>query len=132
MLSYGGRCDGRWQNCFVIETLGLRHPVAANIYHVCFTKLLRTKNSLHMYAEYALMSRQKSSCGGPLTMKLWQAIVVSAALLVITPLSHADPVPTVHCAPDENLEHIDVEIIDTAKSSVGAVARSSKAPAARS
>jgi hypothetical protein len=59
-------------------------------------------------------------------MKLWQAVVVSAALLVITPLSHADPVPTVHCAPDENLEHIDVEIIDTAKSSVGAVARSSK------
>jgi hypothetical protein len=49
MLSYGGRCDGRWQNCFVIETLGLRHPVAANIYHVCFTKLLRTKNSLHMW-----------------------------------------------------------------------------------
>jgi hypothetical protein len=30
-------------------------------------------------------------------------------------LSRADPAPTVHYAPAENLEHIDVELIDSAR-----------------
>jgi phosphatidylserine/phosphatidylglycerophosphate/cardiolipin synthase-like enzyme len=38
-------------------------------------------------------------------------------LLAVGALSHADPAPgpTVHYAPAENLEHIDVELIDSAK-----------------
>jgi hypothetical protein len=30
-------------------------------------------------------------------------------------LSRADPIPSVHYAPAENLEHIDVELIDSAR-----------------
>ena len=50
-------------------------------------------------------------------MKLPQAILASAAFVAIRTLSYADPVPgpTVHYAPAENLEHIDVELIDTAR-----------------
>ena len=48
-------------------------------------------------------------------MKLPQAAIISAVLLAIGALSHADPAPTIHYAPAENLEHIDVELIDSAK-----------------
>ena len=46
-------------------------------------------------------------------MKLLQAIIGIAAFVVVGALSHADPVPgpTIHYAPAENLEHIDVELI---------------------
>src|ERR1700755_3627798 len=47
-------------------------------------------------------------------MKLFRAVIVSA-ILVAGALSRADPAPTVHYAPAENLEHIDVSLIDTAK-----------------
>jgi phosphatidylserine/phosphatidylglycerophosphate/cardiolipin synthase-like enzyme len=36
-------------------------------------------------------------------------------LLAVGALSRADPSPVVHYAPAENLEHIDVELIDSAK-----------------
>jgi phosphatidylserine/phosphatidylglycerophosphate/cardiolipin synthase-like enzyme len=48
-------------------------------------------------------------------MKLPQAILASAAFVAIGSLSRADPSPVVHYAPAENLEHIDVELIDSAK-----------------
>jgi phosphatidylserine/phosphatidylglycerophosphate/cardiolipin synthase-like enzyme len=48
-------------------------------------------------------------------MKLPQAAIISAVLLAIGALSHADSAPTIHYAPAENLEHIDVELIDSAK-----------------
>jgi phosphatidylserine/phosphatidylglycerophosphate/cardiolipin synthase-like enzyme len=48
-------------------------------------------------------------------MKPFQAILASAAFVAIGALSHADPAPMVHYAPAENLEHIDVELIDSAK-----------------
>jgi phosphatidylserine/phosphatidylglycerophosphate/cardiolipin synthase-like enzyme len=48
-------------------------------------------------------------------MVLFRAAVISAAFAAVAALSHADPAPTVHYAPAENLEHIDVELIDTAK-----------------
>src|SRR5262245_5984884 len=48
-------------------------------------------------------------------MKSFQAILASAAFIAIGALSHADPAPTVHYAPAENLEHIDVELIDSAR-----------------
>jgi phosphatidylserine/phosphatidylglycerophosphate/cardiolipin synthase-like enzyme len=46
-----------------------------------------------------------------------QAAIISAAFVAIGALSHADrvPGPSVHYAPAENLEHIDVELIDSAK-----------------
>jgi phosphatidylserine/phosphatidylglycerophosphate/cardiolipin synthase-like enzyme len=48
-------------------------------------------------------------------MKPFQAVLASAAFVAIGALSRADPAPTVHYAPAENLEHIDVSLIDTAK-----------------
>jgi phosphatidylserine/phosphatidylglycerophosphate/cardiolipin synthase-like enzyme len=48
-------------------------------------------------------------------MKLFRAAITSAAFVAIGALSRADPAPTVHYAPAENLEHIDVSLIDTAK-----------------
>ena len=48
-------------------------------------------------------------------MKPFQAIIASAALIAIGALSCVDPAPTVHYAPAENLEHIDVELIDSAR-----------------
>jgi hypothetical protein len=48
-------------------------------------------------------------------MKLFQAFIASAALVAVGALNHADPAPTVHYATAENLEHIDVELIDSAK-----------------
>src|ERR1700751_3632356 len=47
-------------------------------------------------------------------MKLFRAVIVSA-ILVAGALSRADPAPTVHYAPAENLEHIDVGLIDSAR-----------------
>jgi phosphatidylserine/phosphatidylglycerophosphate/cardiolipin synthase-like enzyme len=53
-------------------------------------------------------------------MKLLRAAIISAAFVAIGALSHADPdtAPTVHYAPAENLEHIDVELIDSARHEV--------------
>jgi phosphatidylserine/phosphatidylglycerophosphate/cardiolipin synthase-like enzyme len=49
-------------------------------------------------------------------MKLFRAaITTSAALLAITALTYADPAPTIHYAPAENLEHVDVALIDSAQ-----------------
>src|ERR1700758_5178477 len=48
-------------------------------------------------------------------MKPFQAALASAAFVAVGTLSRADPAPTVHYAPAENLEHIDVGLIDTAK-----------------
>jgi PLD-like domain len=48
-------------------------------------------------------------------MKLFSAAITSAVFVTIGPLSHADPAPTIHYAPAENLEHIDVALIDTAR-----------------
>src|SRR5215813_9926700 len=48
-------------------------------------------------------------------MKVSQAAIISAAFVAISALSRADPAPIVHYAPAENLEHIDVELIDSAK-----------------
>jgi phosphatidylserine/phosphatidylglycerophosphate/cardiolipin synthase-like enzyme len=43
------------------------------------------------------------------------AALMYAALLAIGGLSYADPAPTIHYAPAENLEHFDVELIDSAQ-----------------
>src|ERR1700730_3985005 len=48
-------------------------------------------------------------------MRLFRAAITSAAFITIGALSHADPAPTIHYAPAENLEQIDIELIDTAK-----------------
>jgi phosphatidylserine/phosphatidylglycerophosphate/cardiolipin synthase-like enzyme len=47
-------------------------------------------------------------------MGLFRA-AISAAFVAIGALSRADPSPTIHYAPAENLEHIDVELLDSAK-----------------
>jgi phosphatidylserine/phosphatidylglycerophosphate/cardiolipin synthase-like enzyme len=41
--------------------------------------------------------------------------VTIAAILAVCLLCRADPAPVIHYAPAENLEHIDVALIDTAK-----------------
>lgn len=48
-------------------------------------------------------------------MRLFQAAITGAVLLAVGSLSRADPSPVVHYAPAENLEHIDVELIDSAR-----------------
>jgi phosphatidylserine/phosphatidylglycerophosphate/cardiolipin synthase-like enzyme len=48
-------------------------------------------------------------------MKLFQAVIASAVFVAIGALSRADPSPAIHYAPAENLDHIDVELIDSAK-----------------
>jgi hypothetical protein len=50
-----------------------------------------------------------------LAMKLFRAAIIAAAFVAIGALSRADPAPTVHYAPAENLEHIDVSLIDGAR-----------------
>src|SRR5262245_39667423 len=57
----------------------------------------------------------KRTGGDSYAMKPFQAILASAAFVAIGALSHADPAPTIHYAPAENLEHIDVDLIDSAK-----------------
>jgi phosphatidylserine/phosphatidylglycerophosphate/cardiolipin synthase-like enzyme len=46
--------------------------------------------------------------------RLFRAAITSAAVVAIGTMSYADPPPTIHYAPAENLEHIDVELIDSA------------------
>jgi phosphatidylserine/phosphatidylglycerophosphate/cardiolipin synthase-like enzyme len=48
-------------------------------------------------------------------MKPFQAVLASAAFVAIGALGYADPAPVIHYAPAENLEHIDVELIDSAR-----------------
>jgi len=48
-------------------------------------------------------------------MKPFQVAIISAVFIAAGALSRADPAPTVHYAPAENLEHIDVELIDSAQ-----------------
>lgn len=48
-------------------------------------------------------------------MKPFHAILASAAFVAIGASSHADPAPLIHYAPAENLEHIDVELIESAR-----------------
>ena len=48
-------------------------------------------------------------------MKPAQAILACAAFMAIGTLGHADPALIIHYAPAENLEHVDVELIDSAK-----------------
>lgn len=46
-------------------------------------------------------------------------VFLAACLLVAAPLaSRSDPAPTIHYAPEENLEHIDVSLIDGARKSL--------------
>lgn len=56
-------------------------------------------------------------------MKLFRVAIISAVFMAIGALSRADPAPTVHYAPAESLEHIDVELIDTAKHEIDFAAR---------
>jgi phosphatidylserine/phosphatidylglycerophosphate/cardiolipin synthase-like enzyme len=42
-------------------------------------------------------------------------LIVAAAIFALCPPGRADPAPAIHYAPAENLEHIDVTLIDTAK-----------------
>ncbi len=48
-------------------------------------------------------------------MYLFLASITVAAFLALCPPVHADPAPIIHYAPSENLEHVDVALIDTAK-----------------
>jgi len=48
-------------------------------------------------------------------MKLIRAAITIAVFVAVGAMSYADPAPTVHYAPAENLEHIDVELIDSAQ-----------------
>jgi phosphatidylserine/phosphatidylglycerophosphate/cardiolipin synthase-like enzyme len=48
-------------------------------------------------------------------MKVFLASVTVAAFLALCSPSLADPAPIIHYAPTENLEHIDVALIETAK-----------------
>jgi phosphatidylserine/phosphatidylglycerophosphate/cardiolipin synthase-like enzyme len=52
---------------------------------------------------------------GDHNMKLFRAAITSAVFVAIGTMSRADPAPTVHYAPAENLELVDVELIDTAQ-----------------
>lgn len=42
-------------------------------------------------------------------------VILAAVILALCPQAQADPAPVIHYAPTENLEHIDVALIDTAK-----------------
>jgi phosphatidylserine/phosphatidylglycerophosphate/cardiolipin synthase-like enzyme len=42
-------------------------------------------------------------------------LFLAAAILALYAPGHADPVPAIHYAPSENLEHVDVALIDSAK-----------------
>jgi len=55
-------------------------------------------------------------------MKLFRTAIISAVFVAVGALSRADPVPTVHYAPAENLKHIDVDLIDSAKHEIDFVA----------
>ena len=48
-------------------------------------------------------------------MNLFRASIRVAAILALCTPGRADPVPAVHYAPAENLEHVDVALIDGAK-----------------
>jgi phosphatidylserine/phosphatidylglycerophosphate/cardiolipin synthase-like enzyme len=48
-------------------------------------------------------------------MKLFLAAITSAVLLAIGATSRADPAPTIHYAPAETLEHVDVALVDSAQ-----------------
>jgi phosphatidylserine/phosphatidylglycerophosphate/cardiolipin synthase-like enzyme len=51
-------------------------------------------------------------------MQIFRAAIACAVFVTIGALSHADPSPSVHYAPAENLEHIDVGLIDSAKKEI--------------
>ena len=42
-------------------------------------------------------------------------LIIAAAIFALCSPGHADPAPAIHYAPAENLEHVDVALIDTAK-----------------
>jgi hypothetical protein len=48
-------------------------------------------------------------------MKLFRAAITNAVFVAIGAMSYADPAPTIHYAPAENLEHVDVALIDSAQ-----------------
>jgi phosphatidylserine/phosphatidylglycerophosphate/cardiolipin synthase-like enzyme len=48
-------------------------------------------------------------------MRLFRPAITSAVFVAISTFSHADPAPTIHYAPAENLQHIDVALIDSAQ-----------------
>jgi phosphatidylserine/phosphatidylglycerophosphate/cardiolipin synthase-like enzyme len=48
-------------------------------------------------------------------MNLFQVSAIFAAFLALCPQCFADPLPVIHYAPAENLEHIDVALIDRAE-----------------
>jgi phosphatidylserine/phosphatidylglycerophosphate/cardiolipin synthase-like enzyme len=51
-------------------------------------------------------------------MKPFCAAITSAVFVAIGAMSHADPAPVIHYAPAETLEHVDVALIDSAKSEI--------------
>ena len=51
-------------------------------------------------------------------MSLLRAFFLMISLLSVGQQGHADPAPVIHYAPAENLEHIDVALIDQAKTSI--------------
>jgi PLD-like domain len=48
-------------------------------------------------------------------VRLFRAAITSAVFVAIGTMSYADPAPTIHYAPAENLEHVDVALIDSAQ-----------------
>ena len=48
-------------------------------------------------------------------MKLFRATITSAVFIAIGAMSYANPAPTIHYAPAEDLEHVDVALIDSAQ-----------------
>ena len=48
-------------------------------------------------------------------MNLIRASITVASILALCTPSRANPAPSIHYAPAENLEHVDVALIDAAK-----------------
>jgi phosphatidylserine/phosphatidylglycerophosphate/cardiolipin synthase-like enzyme len=48
-------------------------------------------------------------------MNLIRASIAVASILALCTPSRANPAPSIHYAPAENLEHVDVALIDAAK-----------------
>ena len=52
------------------------------------------------------------------SVNLFRASITIAALLALCPQCRADTAPIVHYAPAENLEHVDVALLDTARQEI--------------
>jgi phosphatidylserine/phosphatidylglycerophosphate/cardiolipin synthase-like enzyme len=45
-------------------------------------------------------------------------LILAAAIIALCTPGHADPAPIIHYAPAENLEHVDVALIDSARQEI--------------